>query len=121
MATDPAALSATELLRLYRTRQLSPVETTHAVFDRIALFEPAVNAFCLVDRDQALRTAQASEARWQRGEPCGLLDGVPVTIKDLILTRGWPTLRGSLLIAGATRPGTTTPRRARACASTARC
>jgi aspartyl-tRNA(Asn)/glutamyl-tRNA(Gln) amidotransferase subunit A len=98
MATDPAALSATELLRLYRTGQLSPVETTHAVLDRIALCEPAVNAFCLVDREQALRTAQASEARWQRGEPCGLLDGVPVTIKDLILTKGWPTLRGSLLI-----------------------
>jgi aspartyl-tRNA(Asn)/glutamyl-tRNA(Gln) amidotransferase subunit A len=98
VATDPTALSATELLRLYRTRQLSPVETTHAVFDRIALCEPAVNAFCLLDREQALRTAQASEARWQRGEPCGLLDGVPVTIKDLILTKGWPTLRGSLLI-----------------------
>ena len=49
MATDPAALSATELLRLYRRKQLSPVEATQAVLDRIERFDPAVNAFCLVD------------------------------------------------------------------------
>ncbi len=94
--TDPAVLSATELLQLYRTKQLSPVEAARAVLERIERFDPAVNAFCLVDPDQALAAARASEARWQRGEPCGLLDGVPATIKDLILTRGWPTLRGSL-------------------------
>jgi aspartyl-tRNA(Asn)/glutamyl-tRNA(Gln) amidotransferase subunit A len=96
VTADPAALSATELLHLYRTRQLSPVEATRAVLDRIERFEPAVNAFCLVDPDQALRAARESEARWQRAEPCGLVDGVPATIKDLILTKGWPTLRGSL-------------------------
>jgi aspartyl-tRNA(Asn)/glutamyl-tRNA(Gln) amidotransferase subunit A len=94
--TDPAVLSATELLHLYRTRQLSPVEATQAVLERIERFDPAVNAFCLVDPDRALAAARASEARWQRAEPCGLVDGVPATIKDLILTRGWPTLRGSL-------------------------
>jgi aspartyl-tRNA(Asn)/glutamyl-tRNA(Gln) amidotransferase subunit A len=99
MATDPAALSATELLRLYRRKQLSPVEAAQAVLDRIERFDPAVNAFCLVDRDQALQSARASEARWQRGEPAGVLDGIPATIKDLVLTRGWPTLRGSLAIA----------------------
>ncbi len=96
MATDPADLSATELCTLYRRRQLSPVEATRAVLARIERFDPVVNAFCLVDPDQALLTARASEARWQRGEPCGLIDGVPATIKDLILTKGWPTLRGSL-------------------------
>ncbi len=96
MTTDPAAFSATRLLHLYRTRQLSPVEATGAVLARIERFDPAVNAFCLVDPDQALQAARASEARWQRNEPGGLVDGVPATIKDLILTRGWPTLRGSL-------------------------
>ena len=95
-ATDPAALTATELLDLYRRRQLSPVEATRAVLDRIERFDPAVNAFCLIDPDQALRAARASEARWQRAEPCGLVDGVPATIKDVVLTKGWPTLRGSL-------------------------
>ena len=101
MASDPAALSATELVRRYRSKELSPVETTRAVLDRIERFDPAVNAFCLVDPDQALEAARASEARWQRGEPCGLVDGVPATIKDLILTRGWPTLRGSRAIPRA--------------------
>jgi aspartyl-tRNA(Asn)/glutamyl-tRNA(Gln) amidotransferase subunit A len=98
MADDPAALGATELLRRYRRKELSPVEATRAVLDRIERFDPAVNAFCLVDPDQALQAARASEARWQRGEPCGLVDGVPATIKDLVLTRGWPTLRGSRAI-----------------------
>ena len=46
-------------------------------------------------RPAALTAARASEDRWARGEPCGALDGVPVSIKDLLLTRGWPTLRGS--------------------------
>src|SRR6185437_2384632 len=54
-----------------------------------------LNAFCVVDADRALRAARESEARWMRGTPVGLLDGVPVSIKDLLLTTGWPTLRGS--------------------------
>src|SRR6185503_18294324 len=54
--------------------------------------------FCLVDAKSALATAKESEARWKKGTPQGLLDGVPVSIKDLLLTRGWPTLRGSRTI-----------------------
>lgn len=98
MTTDPATFSATELLSLYRRKELSPVEVTRAALARIDRFDPSVNAFCLVDEDQALAAARAAEARWQRGEPLGLVDGVPTTIKDLMLTRGWPTLRGSLAI-----------------------
>jgi aspartyl-tRNA(Asn)/glutamyl-tRNA(Gln) amidotransferase subunit A len=92
---DPADLDAVELLAAYRARTLSPVEATSAVLARIARLDPQVNAFCLVDEAAALTTARASEARWARGEPCGALDGVPVSIKDLLLTRSWPTLRGS--------------------------
>ena len=98
MNTDPALLSAAELRQLYRTRQLSPVETTRAVLERIERLDPQVNAFCLVDEERALAAARAAEARWHRGEPCGVIDGVPATIKDLVLTRDWPTLRGSLAI-----------------------
>ena len=98
MTTDPAMFSAAELRHLYRTRALSPVETTRAVLERIARFDRAVNAFCLVDEQRALAAAHASEARWHKGEPCGAVDGVPATIKDLVLTRDWPTLRGSLAI-----------------------
>jgi aspartyl-tRNA(Asn)/glutamyl-tRNA(Gln) amidotransferase subunit A len=99
MNTDPAMLSAAELRQLYRTRKLSPVETTRAVLERIERFDPAVNGFCLVDEERAIAAARASEARWHKREPCGVLDGVPATIKDLVLTRDWPTLRGSLVVA----------------------
>ncbi len=94
-ASHLADCSANELLQLYRTRRASPVEATQAVLQRIERHNPALNAFCLVDADSALTSACQSEARWQAGAPCGDLDGVPVSIKDLILTRGWPTLRGS--------------------------
>ncbi|MDH5205617.1 MAG: amidase [Hylemonella sp.] len=94
-ATDLTALSACELLALYRSGQASPVEATRAVLARIEQFNPSLNAYCLIAGDEALAMARQSEARWQRGQPCGALDGVPVSIKDLILTKGWPTLRGS--------------------------
>jgi aspartyl-tRNA(Asn)/glutamyl-tRNA(Gln) amidotransferase subunit A len=94
-ATDLADCTATELLALYRTGQVSPVETTRAVLARIERLNPTLNAYSFVASDAALSSARASEARWRRGEPCGPLDGVPASIKDLILTRGMPTLRGS--------------------------
>lgn len=95
--TDPALLAAVEQLRLFRRRELSPVEVAKAALARIARHDPAVNAFCLVDQDGALTAAKASEARWQAGEPQGLVDGVPATIKDITIARGWPTGRGSRL------------------------
>jgi aspartyl-tRNA(Asn)/glutamyl-tRNA(Gln) amidotransferase subunit A len=99
MKTDPALLSATELLSLYRSRGLSPVEVTQSCLDRIAALDTDLNAFTLVDGDAALEAARASEERWIKGEPQGLVDGVPATIKDLILTKGWPTLRGSKAVS----------------------
>jgi len=98
MTDDIATLSATALLHAYRRRILSPVEVTEAVLARIGRCQPHVNAFTLVDEAAALASARAAEARWARGAPQGLLDGVPVTVKDLLLTRGWPTRRGSLSV-----------------------
>ena len=101
-ATDLTQCTAHELLALYRSGQASPVETTQAVLSRIQRLNPRLNAFCLVDDAAALNSARASEARWQahrqQGIAVGALDGVPTSIKDLILTRGWPTLRGSRTI-----------------------
>ena len=65
------------------------------MLDRIERLNPVLNAFCHLAPDEALAAARASEARWRRGAPCGELDGVPVSVKDLILAAGWPTLRGS--------------------------
>ena len=93
-----AFLSATDLVAAYRRKTLSPVEVTQAILRRLERLEPRINAFVLVARESALAEARAAEARWMKGAPMGLLDGVPVTIKDLFLTKGWPTLRGSTLV-----------------------
>jgi aspartyl-tRNA(Asn)/glutamyl-tRNA(Gln) amidotransferase subunit A len=95
---DLPADSAAALLHAYRRGTLSPVEATTVALSRIRAFGPAVNAFVLVDEDGAMAAARQSEARWREGRPLGLLDGVPSTIKDATLTRGWPTLRGSRTI-----------------------
>jgi len=95
MSAELAYVPATELLRRYRAKQLSPVEATQAALARIAELNPKLNAFCLVDEAGALAAARASEARWMKAAPLGWLDGVPASIKDIILARGWPTLRGS--------------------------
>jgi aspartyl-tRNA(Asn)/glutamyl-tRNA(Gln) amidotransferase subunit A len=97
MTTSPEllTLSAINLIALYRTRRLSPVEVTRAALERIAEVDRVLNAFCYLAPDEAMAAAAASEARWMKGEPQGPLDGVPVSIKDILLTKGWPTLRGS--------------------------
>lgn len=95
--------TAVELLELYRRHELSPLEVIDDVLARIDQHNPAVNAYCHVDGEGARAAARASEQRWQRNEPCGRLDGVPASIKDLTLTRGMPTRKGSLT-SSATGP-----------------
>ena len=98
MRDDLAFLTASELISLYRSRKLSPVEATEAALGAITRHNPALNAYCLVDHDAALAQARAAETRWLRNEPLGLVDGVPVSIKDLVLTKGLPTRRGSRVV-----------------------
>ncbi len=98
MSADLAALTARQLTHLFRCGEASPVEATRAVLTRIEALNGAHNAFCLVDESRALRDAQVSQARWRAGTPASNIDGVPATVKDIILTRGWPTLRGSRTI-----------------------
>lgn len=99
---DPAGdsvcfLSAAELARAYRTRRLSPVETTQAMLARIRALDGRLAAYYELAPESALEAARAAEARWMRGEPLGGLDGVPVSIKDHIDTRGMQTARGLAL------------------------
>ena len=98
MSEKLAYTSATDLIEAYRARRASPVEATRAALDRIAAHNDEINAYLLIDEEGALEAARASEARWMKGEPRGLVDGVPTGVKDLVLTRGWPTLRGSKTI-----------------------
>jgi aspartyl-tRNA(Asn)/glutamyl-tRNA(Gln) amidotransferase subunit A len=95
MTDNPTSLTATALIEHYRRKTLSPVEVTTAVLARIAQLQPSLNAFLLVDEEAALSTARASEARWMKGSPQGLVDGIPTSVKDVMIARGWPTLRGS--------------------------
>src|ERR671916_250503 len=96
--SEIAFLSATELLGLYRSRKLSPVEATEAALSQIERHDPRVNAYRLVDAEGTLSRARESEGRYLEGRPMGRLDGVPTSVKDLLLTRGWPTLRGSRVV-----------------------
>ncbi|MFC8388771.1 amidase [Streptomyces sp. NPDC057238] len=91
-------LTAVRLLDGYREGEFSPVEVVRAALERAEEIQPEVNAFVRLLAEEALEQARASEERWRRGEPCGLLDGVPVTVKDILLLRGAPTLKGSRTI-----------------------
>ncbi len=88
-------MTAAALVRAYRKRRISPVDVVAAALARIDACEPTLNAVNLRHDAAALSEAKASAKRWAKGKPKGPLDGVPALIKDILLTRGWPTLRGS--------------------------
>src|SRR3954464_241707 len=94
-----AYTSATDLRRLIRDRQLSPVELVEGLLRQIERVNPVVNAFCTVAADQALAAARAAEAAVMRADTLGLLHGIPVGIKDMIPTAGIRTTFGSRLFA----------------------
>ncbi len=101
-------MPATELAELIRTKQLSPVEYMQALLNRITALEPKVNAFAWLAADQALDGAKRAEAALMGGGPIGRLHGVPVSIKDLAITKDMPTQNGSKIFAG-NRPTEDTP------------
>ena len=88
-------LSAVDLIAGFRAKQFSPSEVLEDVLAHIALWEPHIKALYAFDPDGARAVAKASTDRWQNGEPTGLLDGVPVTIKDNIATKGVPVPLGA--------------------------
>ncbi len=106
-------LSAAELAEAYAAKELSPVEVVRTSLDRIAAYDGQINAFCWLDADITLNQARQSEARWRAGAALSPLDGVPVAIKDLLLMREWPTLRGSHTIDAKATLGTDAPSVAR--------
>lgn len=98
MQDSVRAMSASELGDAYRSGLLSPVDVAAELLDAIGEVNGEINAFCLVDADTTMTAARESAARYAASAALGPLDGVPVSIKDLLLTDGWPTLRGSLTI-----------------------
>jgi aspartyl-tRNA(Asn)/glutamyl-tRNA(Gln) amidotransferase subunit A len=88
-------LSAVDLIAGYRAKQFSPSEVLEEVIEHVAAWEPHISALYLFDPDSARAAAKASTDRWQRDEPAGALDGVPVTVKDNIATKGVPIPLGA--------------------------
>ena len=88
-------LSAAELGAAYRRGDLSPVEVAHSVIAHVQRCEPVLHATWAFDPETALAMASASQARFAKGAPLSPLDGVPVTIKENIATKGVPLPLGT--------------------------
>jgi aspartyl-tRNA(Asn)/glutamyl-tRNA(Gln) amidotransferase subunit A len=88
-------MTAVELLAAYKNKKLSPVEVIDAVIARIEAWEPQLKALYAPDFGHARKEAKASEQRWHQGKPAGSLDGVPITIKENIATKGVPVPLGT--------------------------
>jgi aspartyl-tRNA(Asn)/glutamyl-tRNA(Gln) amidotransferase subunit A len=100
-APELCRLAATELARRYAAG-LSPVDVARAVLDRARQINERCRAFTFLDEEGALAAARAAEARWRAGTALGPLDGVPTTIKDILLVRGWTTRYGTTAVPGIT-------------------
>lgn len=91
------SLGVEELLRGYRSQRFTPVDVAEAVLHHSERVNKSINAFVLIDRQRALAAAAESWRRWNTDSPAGPLDGVPISVKDTMNVKGWPTLRGSHL------------------------
>jgi aspartyl-tRNA(Asn)/glutamyl-tRNA(Gln) amidotransferase subunit A len=98
MNQDLLRMTAVELRARYQSGELSPVEVAQAMLDQIERVDKTTNGFCLVDPETTLAFARESEQRYRQGSATGLLDGVPVAVKDVFLTPMWPTIKGSKTI-----------------------
>jgi aspartyl-tRNA(Asn)/glutamyl-tRNA(Gln) amidotransferase subunit A len=96
--TGIADLTALEMVQSFRSRTLSPVEAAEACLARIERYNDKVNAFCIVRADETLAAARRAEERYRTLAPLGLLDGVPVAVKEMFLMRGWPNRKGSRVV-----------------------
>src|SRR3954462_5198845 len=107
-------LSAAELGAAFARGELSPVDVARAQLERIAHWEPRINAMYRVSADTALSEARSAEARWRAHEPRSALDGVPITLKENIYTRGDPAPIGTRANEDAPAQSADSPPAARA-------
>jgi Asp-tRNA(Asn)/Glu-tRNA(Gln) amidotransferase A subunit family amidase len=100
MQSDIYLLSAKELIDAFKKKTISPVEVMKTVLGQAETLNPHINALFSIKPDMAMVAARESEKRWQQGNPNGELDGLPVTVKDSIKTKGLPSWRGSKAFMG---------------------
>src|SRR5690625_4774022 len=101
--TDTTFLTATEILPLYKTKQLSPVEMTYDILGKIDQLNSTLNAYITVTPELAIEQAKQAEHDMMRGNRRGLLQGVPIGIKDNFFTKGIRTTGGSKILANLDR------------------
>lgn len=90
--------SVAQLLEDFRDGKSTPLDATRAALTRIDELNGKVNAFRTIEADAALAAAAASAQRWEKGEPCGLLDGIPISVKDTLMVEGFAFRQGSLVM-----------------------
>jgi aspartyl-tRNA(Asn)/glutamyl-tRNA(Gln) amidotransferase subunit A len=88
-------LSAVDLMAGFRAKQFSPAEVLEDVLSHIAVWEPHIKALYAFDPEGARATARTSTERWRKDQPIGPLDGIPVTIKENVATKGVPAPLGA--------------------------
>lgn len=96
-ATQIADMTAGEMTAGFATGEFTPTEATQACLDRIHKHNDRVNAYNILNEDFTLDAAHRSTERWRLGTPLGPIDGVPVAVKDIFMTKGWPNRKGSTL------------------------
>ena len=96
MSEDLCFLSAVELRARIGRKQVSPIEVTRATLARAERLQGKLNCFITLCGDQAMAEAQAAERKIMAGEPLGLLHGIPLTVKDIVNTRGVRTTFGAV-------------------------
>jgi len=97
MTTDLCQATAAELSALYASGKASPVEAMAAILARAGAINPRLNALTRVDSEASMSAARASEQRWKSGTALSPLDGVSVSIKELVRVKSWPQTMASLL------------------------
>ena len=100
MSADLAFMNAIELRAAIRSGEVSSVEATENFFQRIERLDPQLNSYLALCQDQALADARAADEAVRRGDATGQLHGIPISIKDLEMTKGVPTTLGSALFQG---------------------
>jgi aspartyl-tRNA(Asn)/glutamyl-tRNA(Gln) amidotransferase subunit A len=103
-APELCRLTVAQLTAAYAEGRLSPLDVTSVILDRADTINPKFHSFTLIDHDGALTAARQSEVRWRAGKQLGPLDGIPVTIKDIVRVKTWPVTYGSKAAAAGLGP-----------------